>query len=109
MVNVISKIFKKKITENFYKTCISFDEKNGSNFLTSRQLYECYLNFKGINKDSPKCLTLSNFLLIIKKEHPELGGLTYCQRHVNGESEPKWGFKFISFTDEGLKFFKKSN
>ena len=66
------------------------------------------MNFNGFQEGSTEALKQRNFIFYLKKDHPELGGQNYCQRRPDVNSVPEWGFKFISFTDEGLEYLNKN-
>ena len=98
-----------KDTDKFYDACIRFTPNDDKAFIFSRQLYKCYLNFNGFQEGSTEALKQRNFIFYLKKDHPELGGQNYCQRRPDVNSVPEWGFKFISFTDEGLEYLNKNS
>ena len=93
-----------KDTDEFYERCIKFTPNDDKSFIYSKDLYKCYLNFKGYQEGSPEALKQRNFIFYLKKDHPELGGKNYCQRRRDAASLPEWGFKFISFTDAGTEY-----
>lgn len=98
-----------KDTDRFYEACVRFTPSDDKAFVFSRQLYKCYLNFNGYQEGSSEALKQRNFIFYLKKDHPELGGQNYCQRRPDSNSIPEWGFKFISFTEEGLEYLNKTD
>ena len=98
-----------KDTDKFYEACVRFTPSDDKAFVFSRQLYKCYLNFNGYQEGSSEALKQRNFIFYLKKDHPELGGQNYCQRRPDSNSIPEWGFKFISFTEEGLEYLNKTD
>jgi len=94
-------------TDEFYEQCVRFTPADDNAFIFSKDLYHCYLNFKGFQEGSPEALKQRNFILYLKKDHPELGGKNYCQKRPSAGALPEWGFKFISFTDSGAEYLQK--
>lgn len=98
-----------KDTDEFYENCIKFTPNDDNSFIFSKDLYKCYLNYKGYQEGSSEALKQRNFIFYLKKDHQELGGANYTQKRRNALSVPEWGFKFISFTDLGHEYLMKDS
>lgn len=94
-----------KETDEFYEQCVKFTPGDDNAFIFANDMYHCYLNFKGYQEGSAEALKQKQFTFYLKKDHPELCGGNWCQRRRNG-SKPEWGFKFVSFTDEGKEYLQ---
>lgn len=95
-----------KDTDEFYEACVRFTPGDDNAFIFSDDLYRCYLNFKGYQEGSREALTQKAFTFYLKKDHPELNGSNYCQKRPGGNAKPKYGFKFISFTEMGKEYIQ---
>ncbi|MBD5402454.1 toprim domain-containing protein [bacterium] len=94
-----------KETDEFYEQCVKFTPGDDNAFIFATDMYHCYLNFKGYQEGSAEALKQKQFTFYLKKDHPELCGGNWCQRRRDG-GKPEWGFKFVSFTDEGKEYLQ---
>lgn len=94
-----------KETDEFYEQCVKYTPDDNNSFIYVTDMYHCYLNFKGYQEGSAEALKQKQFTFYLKKDHPELCGGNWCQRRRNGGT-PEWGFKFVSFTDEGKEYLQ---
>ena len=99
-----------KDTDKFYEACIQFTPNIDQSFIFARDMYKCYLNFCGYQEGSSEALNQRKFIYYLKKDHAELQGSNYTQKRRQGEqTNPEWGFKFVSFTETGLSFLNSTN
>lgn len=97
-----------KDTDEFYEQCVRFTPGDSNAFISSDDMYRCYLNFKGYQEGSAEALKQKMFTYYLKKDHPELTGGSWGQKRPVGGGFPEWGFKFVSFTEIGLECAQKA-
>lgn len=97
---------QEKDTDRFVKLCIKFAFTDNKAFVTSRELYTCYLNLLGIQEGSKEAPSQRQFTTWLKSDYKEFRRSYKQLRTVTGEN-PEWGFEHIVFTEYGKELLSR--
>lgn len=97
---------QEKDTDRFVKLCIRYAFNDNNAFVTSRELYTCYLNLLGIQEGSKEAATQRQFTTWLKSDYKEFRR-SYKQQRTTGNQNPEWGFEHITLSEYGKNLLEQ--